>query len=149
LRIVGNPSSNLTSNYYEWVRNYVDQNCRNWVTFEPSVIRKRLPDALRDEQVFIHSFQGSLDKTLLEATGLGMAVVTINKEYIKEFGSWGTPIPQISLFSEIISLLQLDNELVSQELNSRLVKVMSRHSIEKWIGTICDILLADSHSLNI
>lgn len=148
LRIVGSNSGKQTLNYYEGVRDYVNEHCRDWVTFEPSVNRKYLPETLQDAQVFIHSFQGSLDKTLLEATSLGLAVVTINKEYTKEFGSWGSSFNQISLHSEIIALLQLDNELIRQELKSRLVKVRLNHSIENWIKSTSDILLAKSQPLN-
>jgi glycosyltransferase involved in cell wall biosynthesis len=43
---------------------------------------------LKNSHIFVHAFSGSLDKVLIEATLMGLPVITCNSEYHKEFGFW-------------------------------------------------------------
>jgi hypothetical protein len=47
---------------------------------------------LNSHDVFVHAYEGSLDKALIEATLAGIPVITANREYIRIFGSWSSEI---------------------------------------------------------
>ncbi len=71
---------------------------------------------LQTYDCFIHSFQGSLDKTIVEATFLGLPVITINNEYRNIFGSWNLTNKGMnnSLKDEAQLLLNLENRQTHQ-----------------------------------
>jgi glycosyltransferase involved in cell wall biosynthesis len=56
-----------------------------WLKFNDSIPRSDIPRILKEHDVFIHAFQGSLDKTLVEASLSGIGIVTTNKEFQQSF----------------------------------------------------------------
>ena len=106
-----------------------------------SISRKDIPRKLSESDVFIHAFQGSLDKTLVEATMTGLPVVTINLEYRKIFGSW-TSDPEASLQQELegyLSAIEGDYDLKS-ELHRRYIVALTLHSENHWVSALAKIL---------
>jgi glycosyltransferase involved in cell wall biosynthesis len=109
------------------------------------VARELLPEALAKCDVFVHAFEGSLDKSLVEATMLGIPVVTANKEYQRLFGTWpheemigGHGIKEE--MQSFISCQLLSPELVEVEVERRRRIALEEHSLTAWIEKIVMIL---------
>jgi len=81
--------------------------------------------------LFIHSFDGSLDKVLIEALAGGIPVITTNQAFKEIFGSWHTRI-NVTLNEELESFLATSEE----EINARLVNqrqiLGSQHSLQTF-----------------
>lgn len=139
LSIFGDPSS---SKHADYARDIKYRNQRNindgWLTFSPALRRELIADEYQKYEIFIHAFQGSLDKSLIEATMCGLAVVTINKEYIRDFGAWSDN-PH-SLESEISAFLNLSSPEISIETRKRREVAVSRHSLDQWTNKLYTIL---------
>ncbi len=146
LTLIGSPSSPENTRVAEVVissnKKYVDE---GWLTFLPSVKRAELPEALRNSDVFIHAFQGSLDKSLVEATMVGIPVVTVNNEYLKEFGSWSHDRSDEMLEDQLHSFMELSALKVGEIVRSRRLIALERHSLDAWIRKLCEILKSESN----
>jgi hypothetical protein len=101
-----------------------------------------LPEILQTYDCFIHSFQGSLDKTIVEATFSGLPVITINNEYRKTFGSWNLIDTGMnnSLKDEAQLLLNLDFDKRQSEVNRRYEVALEQHELTGWIDRLVSIL---------
>ena len=111
----------------------------NWIKFTKSINRQEVPHFLNRKDCFIHAFQGSLDKTLIESTLCMLPVVTINSEYIKIFGSWSEK-KSITLSQEIEHLFNLSDEAINKELQRRFDIAYSNHSLDQWVSKLLKIL---------
>ena len=93
--------------------------------------------------LFLNLFIGSLDKTLVEATLMGLPVVTWNQEYCREFGTWskGHASESISFIIDEINALQhiSDDEYV-REVYRRYELAKQNHSLDSWIIRLLAIL---------
>jgi glycosyltransferase involved in cell wall biosynthesis len=89
LTIIGSPSNQANQ---IWARNlkmlYNKDIELGWLEFHESVPREMAGFIFPKFDALIHSFQGSLDKVLVEAIFSGIPVVTINLPFVKEFGRW-------------------------------------------------------------
>jgi len=112
-----------------------------WLNFRGSIPRSETPKILGGNDIFIHGYQGSLDKTLIEATLVGLPVATINLEYHAEFGVWGSEDEsQNSLAKQIEYLKSLTLERLASELKARRDIAVEKHSLEKWIEKLIAVL---------
>ena len=112
-----------------------------WLNFKSSVSRSDTPSILKNNDCFIHAYQGSLDKTLIEATLVGLPVVTINFEYHAEFGSWdNTGKTQTTLSEQIQYLSTLPADNLASELMLRREIAVEKHSLERWIEKLMKVL---------
>jgi len=98
-----------------------------WLKFIDSIPRKSVHCVLTESDVFIHSYMGSLDKTLIEATMAGIPVATTHPEYIEIFGAWSNQKP-IALIHEINALLTYQPEELASELHRRRSLSVNSHS---------------------
>jgi len=143
LELVGSPSSNIYKQYSEEIMSkYSLAPYRSWLKFTPYIPRENLPKLLRGKDGFIHSFQGSLDKTLVEATFIGLPVVTINREYLNIFGSWGSGhnYNDLTLESEAIALFKMSEDDIKREIDRRYALAVSQHEVTGWIDRLVKIL---------
>ena len=110
--------------------------------FESSVPRQTLPILLKDFDCFIHAFNGSLDKAVLEATFIGLPVVTINPEYIKIFGSWdkNNRLNEYTLLEELHCLLNLTKEELNTELDRRYQVAQKDYELEGWARRVITVV---------
>lgn len=135
LELVGSPSGPVQAAELAKIKqHWSDEIDLGWLVFSPAIPRAHVPELLNKHDVFIHAFKGSLDKTLIESTMTAMPVVTINQEYLNEFGSWGGE--PISLKSEIEALLNLEEGNLSNEVNRRTVCAIDTHSSKKWFDNL-------------
>jgi len=143
LEIVGSPSSDLYKQYSkDLISKFSSHPFNSWLKFTPYIPREELPKFLRGKDGFIHSFQGSLDKTLVEATFSGLPVVTINREYLNIFGSWGSShnYEDLTLESEALALFKMSEGDIKFEIDRRYALAVSQHEVTGWVDRLVKIL---------
>jgi len=145
LTIIGNPSGNNSCKYKKMLEEkYLYYLNRGIITFLQSVPRVNMGQVLSNYDAFVHAFRGSLDKTLLEATLSGLPVVTLNSEYINEFGNWCLEYEtEIELEKELLCLMNLPLANRNGEILRRRNLVLENHSLVKWIEKLTNILIQD------
>jgi glycosyltransferase involved in cell wall biosynthesis len=113
------------------------------ITFHDPIARASIPDIAKRYNLFLNLFSGSLDKTLIETTFMGMPVITWNMEYCSQFGTWSnSPVSEtldfiIKEFESINSLKEIE---LKKELNRRLDLAIRNHSFEGWINRLVGVL---------
>ena len=143
LNIIGSPSSEKFQAHMELVKTkFLTDTQVGWLAFTPGIERRKIPDELKKYDCFIHSFQGSLDKTLVEATLTAIPVATINNEYIKIFGKWNLidSVNSVSLVSELEYLLNLDSNTITKEVDRRHEIARRDHDSEGWVNRLVNVL---------
>ena len=143
LNIIGSPSGDKFQQYMESVKSKFMADVQiGWLTFTPAIERIKLPDELKKYDCFVHAFQGSLDKTLVEATFSAIPVATVNKEYLKIFGKWSysNSDNQITLTNELRFILNLDATAITKEVDRRYEIARTNHDIEGWINRLVNVL---------
>jgi glycosyltransferase involved in cell wall biosynthesis len=143
LEVIGSPSSDRFKDYELNVKAQFDSAVQlGWLKFTPHIPRSSLPEILQTYDCFIHSFQGSLDKTIVEATFSGLPVITINNEYRKIFGSWDLIDAGIdnSLKDQAQLLLNLDGSKRQNEVDRRYEVAIGQHELTGWIDRLVSIL---------
>jgi hypothetical protein len=139
LKLLGNPSTPESVDYVTDLKSSWKKELENgWLTFEQAIPRAQVPDKLVQNDIFVHAFSGSLDKSLVEATLTGMPVVTVNQEYINEFGAWKDGSD--SLNSELRALLKNPQGEVRREVHARVLLGVNNHSFKNWISRLTPIL---------
>ena len=139
LTLVGSPSTPVSIEYVTDLKHSWEKALDSgWLTFEHAIPRAQVPEKLLENDIFVHAFSGSLDKSLVEATFTGMPVATINREYIHEFGSWKNG--DYSLNSELTTLLEKSEGEVKSEVHARVLVGVNNHSFTTWILRLTSIL---------
>lgn len=78
---VGNASSKSVSDYeFQCKKKFSSYVQEGWLNFEPTLSHEKIPEVLSKSDLFIHAFQGSLDKTTVEAVLMGLPLISINHE---------------------------------------------------------------------
>jgi len=146
LTIMGTPSNQKAEIYKDGLERRFKSLLKNRkLFFYPSVPRSTIPDLTKEYNLFIHSFEGSLDKVLLEATLLGLPVVTVNQEFINEFGYWSNP--GANLKEELLGYLASDLKHRKAEVFRRHEIVLKNHGIDDWIEKLYSELIGISSKL--
>lgn len=110
-----------------------------WLTFSESIPRTLIPSTMEKYGCFFHAYMGSLDKTLIESTMLGVPVVSINPEYISIFGQWSS-MNRPNLWQEYTAFRDLTIEEVTLELKRRRMIAVQNHSLKNWIDKLSALL---------
>ena len=137
IEVIGSPSSSSLAGYQQAVFDKY-ASFDTWVKFTPAVHRETLPSRLLRFDCFVHAFQGSLDKTLIEATLSGLPVITLNSEYERLFGPWGET--GNSLQSQVEYVNRLEPGKLHSELVRRRTIASDDHSLEAWISKTSSVL---------
>jgi glycosyltransferase involved in cell wall biosynthesis len=138
LDLYGAPSSNDNIHYQEKLITTFNQPLEEgWLRFHGKVERKFLYKLSTGYDGFIHAFQGSLDKSLIEAVLCKKLIVTINKEFHNQFSSGGN---LLSLESELLNLLELSKENLNQIIEKNFCIAQTHHSLENWTSKLVEIL---------
>jgi len=142
LTLIGTPSNQHARTHLESiVRKYANELASGKLKIRDAVQRGMIPSLVDRYDIFLHAFQGSLDKSIVEATFLGIPVLTTNKEYISQFGSWNTSSADISLESQFRSINQLEVGSLQLELKRRRELAIERHSLSGWTKNMSKLLL--------
>lgn len=146
LTIIGTPSNQKAEIYKEGLERRFKSFLKNRkLFFYPSVPRSTIPDSTKEYNLFMHSFEGSLDKVLLEATLLGLPVITVNQEFINEFGYWSNP--SATLKEELLGYLDSDLKYRKAEVFRRQEIVLKNHGIDGWIEKLYSELIGISSKI--
>ena len=140
---IGLPSGEANATYYQnIISEFISGKNSTWLKFEGSVPRQTLPGLLDNFDCFIHAFDGSLDKAVLEATFIGLPVVTINPEYKKIFGSWdrNNRLNEYTLVEELICLLNLTKDELIVELYRRYQIAQKDYELEGWARRVITVM---------
>lgn len=142
LAFAGAPSGTRYNKYSDSLRKLVvDVGAEKWITFQGPIKRSEISTLLEKFDVFIHGFEGSLDKALVEATFCGIPVVTRNGEYRRIFGNW-TGRTDSSLEDEMLSLFDLSQSERNLEIERRYRIAERNHSLEGWVEEITRYLIS-------
>jgi glycosyltransferase involved in cell wall biosynthesis len=143
LSIVGSASGGENKIYENRIKldatKYVNE---GWLTFYPSLVRENIPLVLSDHDCFIHACDAAIDKVILEATISKLPVITINQEYLKEFGSWrsSTDLLSINLEEEFKSVTNLSEADLNKEVERRYLLAIEKHELSGWVDRLLNIL---------
>lgn len=144
LAIFGKPGNEAAEKYLEKVAAVQEIKSQELpITFNGPIVRDLIPDIAEQHGTFLNLFSGSLDKTLIEATLMGMPVVTWNKEYCSQFGTWsGVPVSEDLEFiiQEFRSIESFKATELNKEINKRLHIANMGHTLEGWIDRLIGIL---------
>jgi len=140
---VGSPSGKNNEKYFKKIIN--DNNLsvdKVWLDFKMAIPRYLLSEEMQKHNAFIHAFEGSLDKAVLEATFMGLPVVTINPEYLKIFGSWDLKHKSTnhSLTEELKYLFTLSEVELQKEVNRRYELAKQDYELVGWGMRVSKIL---------
>ena len=113
------------------------------ITFCDPIERALIPDIAKKYDIFLNLFSGSLDKTLIETTFMGMPVITWNREYCSQFGTWSN-----SSVSETLDFIIMEFEFINilnetelyKEIDRRLELAIRNHSFDGWINRLVVVL---------
>jgi glycosyltransferase involved in cell wall biosynthesis len=148
LTVIGSPSNKEAMNYQKKVLEEFEPELESGlVHLFPACKRSELPFKIVEHDIFVHAFQGSLDKSLVEATLIGIPTVTLNAEYLSEFGTWSRTqpkdfvTPEKFLEYEIGQVISLDKATLFNELEKRCEIARSKHSLDNWIRGITQVLI--------
>lgn len=142
LTLIGTPSNSEEKKYAEALQ--LNSKCavaEGWLSFESAIPRGKAPKILFENDVFIHAYQGSLDKTLIEATLVGLPVVTINLEYHAEFGNWNNNDKEENNLADQLRYLKLfPTHNLTIELKARREIAVKKHSLSRWVEKLVLVL---------
>ena len=134
LDIFGKPTSLESDSYLRDLKSSIRLNPA--IRLHGAIQRKAIPEISEAFGIFINLFSGSLDKTLIENTLMGLPVVTWNREYCTEFGTWSGVKSSESIdfiIHEISFLNSLDHAVIHEEVIRRLRIAKKNHSFDSWI----------------
>lgn len=136
LDLFGDISSESSRKYLDRLsRKYFTLENSNWLTFHGAIQRGRIPTTAQLYDGFVHAFQGSLDKAVLEAAMCKRLVVSINPEFESEFGTPDLMVTNLTdkLFLLMISSLELSAQEQRERINNLFNKTVQNHSLETWL----------------
>jgi len=143
LDIYGAPSSEKSKSYMaSLLSKYRCEVDSNWLSFKGSIKRKQLYSIANDHDGFVHAFQGSLDKTVLEATLCKRIVASINPEYMKEFSIENKNDTNLEdlLLAQISRTLSTAPDSITRAIESNYEICNSNHTLERWLVELCKVL---------
>lgn len=113
-----------------------------FVRFVGAQNRLALTSILKKHNLFLHFFDGSLDKALLEAVCFGIPAVSINSEFLSIFGSCsGAGAKEVGfLEKEIAALRSLSTGELRELSVARSETVRDHHSIESWLNNFLRVV---------
>lgn len=143
VNLIGDTTLGNEQYFKELIEANTDLISSGYLTFSSKVQNSLLPSLLKKYDFFINSFLGSLDKSLVEATLVGLPVITVNPPYLREFGSWMAlekTSQNSSLFGEFLALLNLKPEVLEKACETRSQQAVLMHSRDVWLKKLLSLL---------
>lgn len=140
---IGNSTTAKANQYSnEFALEFADAISARQIILKDSIPRSHISEVLMKYDFFIHGYEGSLDKSLLEATLCGIPVLTLNPEFLKEFGSW-SGLDNPSLIDEFMALKDLNSDERLKVLEIRRARSENNHSLKNWTRNLLNNLSED------
>jgi hypothetical protein len=76
-------------------------------------------------------------------------VITWNREYCEQFGTWSGMPPMVDLkfiHNEITALKGSTSLIIDNEINRRLKIAIGQHNLDGWINRLVDVLKNHTNS---
>ena len=141
LNLIGSPSNQQEINWFKAIqRDAKESELSGWLNIQQGVNRLEVPELLSTMDIFVHAFEGSLDKTLVEATLCRIPVLTLNPEYLNIFGSWEMS-DVVSIPSEFQAITSRSIPEIEKEIDRRFQIAYNEHSYDRWIDVIVKEIL--------
>jgi len=140
---IGSPSGKNHDSYYKKIIDNSNAGVdKVWLDFKTAIPRNLLSEVMQKQDALIHAFEGSLDKAVLEATFMGLPVVTINPEYLKIFGSWNLEDKSKNhgLSEELKHLFSLSEVELQKEVDRRYELAKQDYELVGWGVRVSKIL---------
>lgn len=137
--VYGESSSESTRGYAEdLLKTFSTDRYKNWVEFCGALNHSDLEKISVKYDGFIHAYEGSLDKTLVEATLLKRAVISANSEFAREFEDdyHGSENVEIVLTEKINKLMECSYEDFISKIENNFLKSVSEHTMDSWVRKI-------------
>lgn len=118
-------------------------NLSHEICFRGKIERKSISAISESFDFFINLFAGSLDKTLIENTLMGLPVITWNQEFCSQFGTWSGGVASESLefiIQEVLSLNSKTEDELQTEIIRRHCLALEYHSFDGWIQRLSNVL---------
>lgn len=142
LTIIGSPSSSENRVKLEKIKSrHQELILDGSLGFLESVERNAVPQILQNYDLFIHAYNGSLDKSILESVTAGIPVVTLNHEFRLQFGAWSDN-QNSNLGDELVSCLTQDSKILVEKVKKQQQIILESHSLRNWIARLAAILAA-------
>ena len=141
LDIFGKPANSESELYLNNLR--ASPGLSQEIRFNSPIARQAISGLSEQFDIFVNLFTGSLDKTLIESTFMGLPVVTWNKEFCFEFGTWnGEPASDSLEFiiREILFLSSMEEGTIRKENLRRLGVALNNHSFDGWLIRLLSVL---------
>ena len=143
LDIYGAPSTEKSKNYLALLLNkFQTEITSNWLSFKGPIGRQQIFPIANQHDGFVHAFQGSLDKAVLEATLSKRIVASINPEFIREFDSkeyLGGNLKE-NLSNQVSQFLNMTPTAIRSAIESNYEITKKNHTLERWLVELCRIL---------
>lgn len=144
LNLFGRPTNSSSEKYIMDIVSSLRLQAQDYAIFLNDPIERVLISVIAQEyDIFLNMFSGSLDKTLIEATFMGLPVVTWNREYCSQFGTWsGCSVDESLDFivTEFETINKLEKSELQTEVERRLKLAIRNHSFTGWIDRLVGVL---------
>lgn len=142
LSIYGSPSSKKNEWYLREVLNVIERlKAETWVTVHGPIANEKFAEIASYNDAFIHAFQGSLDKTLVESILAKRLIVSTNSEYLAEFkGISNSKDHEYSLASQLNYIFDAEAETLTHEIIKNYRHAIEKHSLERWLLRLMKVL---------
>lgn len=142
LDIFGAPSSTNYEQYFNQIRNMcLSPQYSSWVKLHGPIRNNQIVDRVQHYDGFVHAFNGSLDKTLIEAMMLRRVVVSTNYEFQRLFKVGDVArIVERDLIKLVLEALNATEESQIASINHRYANAVKNHSSESWLDKVEAIL---------
>jgi len=104
----------------------------DWLQLRDAVSRKSLSSILKECDAFVHAYQGSLDKTLIEAAFSKLPIITLNEEFASEFELFDNSKP-LNLVKQLESYLTASDASIQKIIDLNYKKALDFHEYSNWI----------------
>ena len=142
--VYGNSSSGHSIEYLEGLKHLSKRpEFQSTFNIHPGLNRKNISSESEKYELFLNLFVGSLDKTLIEATMLGLPVLTWNREYCEQFGTWSGNDVKESLdfiLEELSFIRSMQEQKLRREILRRYHYAIEMHAFDGWINRLLFVL---------
>ena len=140
LTLIGSPANAESKTWSETLIAASQSDIKEgWLIIRESIPREEFRAEIAKQGCFLHAYVGSLDKTLIESTMLGIPVVSINPEYLSIFGSWSRA-NGVNLVDEYLAMRTNTMTQLLSENARRHEIARSKHSLGHWISELTSLL---------
>ena len=144
LDIFGKPSNSISEEYLSALKTSPQlRRIQGSTNLHDSISRDSISKIAKNFDVFMNLFSGSLDKALIEATLMGLPVVTWNSQYCIIFGTWSKNSTSESisfLLEEFDALTLMTPPERENEISRRFKIALEFHSFDGWIKRLVSVL---------